>query len=226
MIEGQGVKARVQRNLCFHVVELMKTPAIDSSSSALIIDNGQIGEFLWIDELKPDALDVINFYKRHNFKLGIVSGDSQSATERLTRSFLPGTFTYVLGDCLPQDKSRIVDDLKEQGYKVAMVGDGLNDSMAMSRADFSVSLDPGSTYSTVNTLMISSLPKMLQCSRNLTRQIWFNLIWAGAYNLLAIPLASGMGISIGLKPIGPEIGTALMMLSGTSILLTSLLFGL
>ena len=223
IINGHGVKAVIIHNQEEHVIELIKSSAINSSSSALIIDNEIIGEFSWIDELKPEALDVINFFKRLNFKIGIISGDSQSATERLSRSFLPGTFTYVLGDCLPEDKRRIVGDLKEQGFKLAMIGDGLNDSMAMSRADFSVSLDPGSNYSTANTLMITTLPKMLQCSRNLTRQIWFNLIWAGVYNLLAIPLATGMGIAIGIKPIGPEIGTALMMLSGTSILFTSLL---
>ena len=71
---------------------------------------------------------------------------------------------------------------------------------------------------------LSHLPLIFRYSKLLTRQIRFNFVWAAFYNLMAIPLALGTGIFVGIPPIGPEIGTALMVLSGTSILVTSLFF--
>lgn len=167
---------------------------------------------------------MVYFFKS-KYKLGIVSGDSQSSTERTASYFLPGTFTYVFGDCKPEDKGRIVNDLKEQDKRVAFCGDGVNDSMALTRSDFSISLDSSVSFASVTLLRnsLDTLVKLFQSSRTLNRQIWTNMAWAIVYNMISVPVAMGAPILIGLPPIGPEIGTALMSLSGITILLTSLI---
>ena len=224
IIPGKGVVGAINGNGTVNIA-IIKKEDCSTSSSQLFINDSLKAEFSWFDELKTESLDIINHFKFSNYRLGLISGDSQSATERTASQFLPGTFSYVFGDCKPEDKARIVSDLKSQGNRVTFIGDGLNDSVAMSQADFSISLDPTVTFPSVNLITsISALPQIFTSSRNLNRQINFNLIWASLYNLMAIPLAMGAGVILGIKPIGPEIGTLLMMISGISIILSSLLF--
>ena len=181
--------------------------------------------------MEDAALDVLNYFKlTKGFHLGIISGDSQVSVERTASKFLPGTFSYVFGDCSPDDKARIVQDLCDQGFRVAFCGDGLNDSLAMSRAHFSISLDAtGAIPSTVSILKskdgnISLLPEVFRLAQQMRRKIWINTVWAVAYNLLTIPLATGMGVAYGIAPIGPEIGALLMAFSGISIIVSTLIF--
>lgn len=222
ILKGQGITALDSKG---HDIKILKSQNCFGSSSQLLIGDELKGEFSWSDELKPEALDVVNYFRLNlNLKLGLISGDSQFSTERTASQFLPGTFSYVFGDCKPEDKARIVSDLKSQGNRVTFIGDGLNDSVAMSQADFSISLDPSVTFPSVNLISsISRLPQIFTSARNLKRQIIFNLVWASAYNLLTIPLAMGAGVAVGIKPIGPEIGTLLMMISSISIILTSII---
>lgn len=223
ILKGQGVIAFDNMG---REIKILKSLNCSGSSSQLFIDNELKGEFSWLDELKPEALDVANYFKISlNLKLGLISGDSQFSTERTASKFFPSTFSYVFGDCKPEDKARIVSDLKSQGNRVAFVGDGINDSVAMSQSDFSISLDPSVTFPSINLISsISRIPQIFTSARNLKRQVNFNLIWASIYNLLAIPLAMGAGVAVGVKPIGPEIGTLLMMISGISIIFSSFIF--
>ena len=229
VIPGHGVKSIILNEIdnTENLIEISKSVenAKHCSSSDVFIDGVPIVKFSWFDELKSESLDVIYFFKS-KYKLGIVSGDSQSSTERTASYFLPGTFTYVFGDCKPEDKSRIVTDLKSQGNRVAFCGDGVNDSMAMTRADFSISLDPSASFASVTLIRknFDVLTGVFRSARALKRQIWMNMAWAIVYNMICVPVAMGALIPIGLAPIGPEIGTALMSMSGITILLTSLIF--
>lgn len=248
-VSGQGVKGRVKQligegktfdveimklnNLEFESDERGKTSDNRNTNiqtqpisySAVYIDKVKVGEFKWSDELKPEAREVISHFKRKGFIIGILSGDQQGCIDGIKNQFLPDSFNFALGNCRPEDKFRIVNDLIEQGHRVMFCGDGINDSLAMSRAHLSISFDPTASYTSVNFMRgsLNLLPKLFSIGRHLHRQIRMNLLWSLLYNSITIPFAMGFGVLIGLPPLGPEIGTILMGLSGISILVTSLL---
>ena len=130
---------------------------------------------------------------------------------------------------LPQDKENLVRQLQAEGKRVAMVGDGINDTQALALADVSIAIGKGTDVAmdvAQVTLMgddLSAIPEAIQLSRNTVRMIWENLFWAFIYNIVCIPLAAGLLYAFGIDwQITPSLASALMAFSSVSVVLNSL----
>ena len=131
-------------------------------------------------------------------------------------------------EVLPEDKASFVDKERSAGRKVIMVGDGINDSQALARADVSIAMGKGTDIAmdvAMVTLMTSDLlllPKAFKLSRKTVRLIHQNLFWAFIYNLIGIPIAAGILFPMYGILLNPMIASAAMACSSVSVVLNSL----
>ncbi len=130
---------------------------------------------------------------------------------------------------LPVDKESLVKQLQSQGKTVAMMGDGINDTQALSLADVSIAIGTGTDVAidvAQVTLMgddLSNVPVAIELSRKTVKMIWQNLFWAFIYNIVCLPLAAGVMHLFGVDfQITPMWAAALMALSSLSVVLNSL----
>ena len=134
----------------------------------------------------------------------------------------------VRADALPADKVAYIKELQQQGHRVAMVGDGINDSAALAQADLSVAMGQGSDIA-INTAMatlvspsLAKLPELVALSRRTLRIIRENLGWAFLYNLIAIPVATGiLSNALGFV-LDPMVAAAAMACSSVLVVSNSL----
>ncbi|MBQ0744351.1 MAG: copper-translocating P-type ATPase, partial [Pseudomonas sp.] len=171
------------------------------------------------DTLKPEALRTINQLRELNIDSWLISGDSQAAAKAVGEQL---GITHIEAQVLPEDKARHIQNLRDQGQVVAMIGDGINDAPALSAADVGMAMSTGTDvamHSAGITLMRGDpqlVPAALDISRHTWRKIRQNLFWAFVYNSLGIPLAA-MGL------LSPMLAGALMALSSVSVVSNALL---
>ena len=129
---------------------------------------------------------------------------------------------------LPDEKARFIKELQANGKKVAMVGDGINDSAALAQADFSIAMGQGSDIA-VDTAMATILssdllkiPETIRLSQLTIKTIYQNLFWAFIYNLIGIPIAAGVFYSVNGFLLNPMWASAAMAFSSVSVVLNSL----
>ena len=173
------------------------------------------------DEVKGDSESLINSLKTMGIESYLLSGDTGAATGLAARKLGIDKFE---GGVFPADKVAFIKSLQKYKHKVAMVGDGINDSAALASADLSIAMGNGSDIAmdTAMVTMVSTdlakLPELFRLSKNTSRIIRQNLFWAFIYNVLAIPMAAGLyGFSL-----NPMIAAACMALSSVSVVCNSL----
>ncbi len=178
------------------------------------------------DAVKATSVKAVQELQKNGMKVVMLSGDAGRTTSAVAR--LLGLREYHAG-MLPSDKENYVQNLQEEGRIVAMVGDGINDSQALARADVSVAMGHGTDIAmdVAQVTLISSdlnlLLKAFRLSRQTVRLIYRNLFWAFIYNVIAIPLAAGVfypGWGVLLNPI---VASAAMAFSSISVVASSLL---
>ncbi|SFV29768.1 heavy metal translocating P-type ATPase [Thermoflavifilum thermophilum] len=149
----------------------------------------------WIDladELRPEAREVLGILKQQGYRMVLLSGDRRETCEAVAREL---GIEEIYAEQTPEGKQQVLHRLMEQGV-VAMVGDGINDAPALAQADISIAVAEASTITMQSASMVllgnslQQLPLALQLSRHTYRTIQENLLWALAYNLVAIPLAA------------------------------------
>lgn len=180
------------------------------------------------ENLKPNAREAIDALRRQGIEVWLMSGDNEEAVRYWAGKAGINNFK---AQCHPDDKQSLVEKLKSEGKTVAMLGDGINDTQALASADISIAIGTGTDVAmdvaqvTLLTDDLLALPRIVQLSRATTRAIWQNLFWAFAYNLVCIPVAAGVLHLFYDEPpfqLTPMWGSALMALSGISVVLNSL----
>lgn len=168
-----------------HQLYLVRKSAADSQAELL-------GWIDLADELRPEAGEVLGRLKQQGYRIVMLSGDRREACEAVAREL---GIEEIYAEQTPEGKQQVLHRLMEQGV-VAMVGDGINDAPALAQADISIAVAEASTITMQSASMVllgnslQQLPVALQLARHTYRTIQENLLWALAYNLVAIPAAA------------------------------------
>ena len=172
------------------------------------------------DEIKEEAKDVIKQLYKQNIEVYILTGDSKDIAISVANE-LNIKQENVFYEIKPEDKLSIIEKLKDEGKKVAFVGDGINDALALNKADLSISMGNGSDVAksssdiTLTNSALCSITSSIRLSKKVYINIIENFIWAFSYNIVAIPLAC-LGI------LSPLVAGICMAFSNISVVLNAL----
>ena len=200
---------------------------VTDKTGTLTIPNTNIAanDNLAFDEretLKPHADEAMQSLRKMGVEVWMTSGDRDDAAAYWAQRAGIGHYRSKV---LPQDKEDLVRELQQQGYTVAMVGDGINDTQALAAAEVSIAIGRGTDVAmelAQVTLMgddLRAIPDAIKLSRHTVRTLRENLFWAFIYNIICIPLAAGIVPSIHITPMW---AAALMAFSSVSVVLNSL----
>lgn len=178
------------------------------------------------ESLKPHAKEAMTALRQEGIEVYMMSGDKEEAARYWAQEAGIGNYHSKV---LPGDKQALVKTLQQQGKRVAMVGDGINDTQALALADVSIAIGRGTDVAmdvAQITLMgddLMALPDAVVLSRKTVGMIWQNLFWAFVYNIVCIPLAAGALHIFGIDfQITPMWASGLMACSSLSVVLNSL----
>lgn len=231
-IKGRGIRAslngrdiyvggpRLLEMLTITLPEPLST--FDQESSAkgqsvvhLIKDEKAMASFALADVIRPESHEAIQRLHEMGLKVAMLTGDSEEVAQVVADEL--GIDTYF-AEVLPENKDQKVVQLQEQGQPVAMVGDGVNDAPALTRADVGIAIGSGTDVAvqSAGIILVKSNPldvvKVIELSQASYKKMRQNLIWAAGYNVIAIPLAAGILAPWGIL-LSPAVGAILMSLS-------------
>ena len=192
---------------------------------ALADEQKALGVLAITDRLKPTTVQAIEELHKQGIEVWMLTGDQPEAAREVAKQV--GIAHYQAG-VLPQEKATFVQTLQAKGKKVAMVGDGINDSAALAQADLSIAMGQGSDIAmdtAMVTILSSDLVKIsetIRLSQLTVRTIQQNLFWAFFYNLIGVPIAAGVLYPINGFLLNPMIGGAAMAFSSVSVVTNSL----
>ena len=192
---------------------------------ALADENKALGVLAITDKLKPTSVQAIEALHKKGIEVWMLTGDQPEAAREVARQV--GIAHFKAG-VLPQEKANFIQELQTQGKKVAMVGDGINDSAALAQADLSIAMGQGSDIAmdtAMVTILSSDLVKIsetIHLSQLTVRTIRQNLFWAFIYNLIGVPIAAGVLYPVNGFLLNPMIGGAAMAFSSVSVVTNSL----
>ncbi len=197
------------------------TVVLDKTGTLTVGRLDDLGE----DRLKPTSVAAVAELRRRGLRVHMLSGDKPGRAAQIAAEAGVDDFK---AECLPADKADYISALKAQGHTVAMVGDGINDSAALARADLGIAMGSGTDIAmdaamvTLVTSDLGKIPQLLDLSRRTDRIIKENLFWAFIYNLLAVPLAAGILYPLNGFLLSPMVGAACMALSSVCVVCNSL----
>ena len=171
--------------------------------------------FALADVIRPESKRAIERLHDMGVEVAMLTGDSQAVAKAVADEL--GIDTYF-AEVLPEHKDRKVAELQRQGKRVAMVGDGVNDAPALTRADVGIAIGSGTDVAveSAGIILVKNDPEdaanVIELSRASYRKMVQNLWWAAGYNIIALPLAAGILAPVGIL-LSPAVGAALMSLS-------------
>ena len=178
------------------------------------------------ETLKPNAAEAMSILQKEGIEVWMMSGDKEEAASYWAQK---AGIQHYQSKVKPDDKQALVKKLQEEGKRVMMVGDGINDTQALALADVSMAIGRGTDVAmevAQVTLMgddLMAIPEAVKLSRKTVSMIWQNLFWAFVYNIVCIPLAAGALHIFGIDfQITPMWASALMACSSLSVVLNSL----
>ena len=242
-IHGRGVRATLGDRTCMGGnlammeeagVKLGNFPAkaeelaAQGKTALYFADEHQVlGLIAVADTPKPTSAGAVAAFRKLGLDVVMLTGDNQRTADAIGKEL---GVTQVMAQVLPQDKERKVKELQDQGKKVAMVGDGINDAPALARADVGLAIGAGTDVAIESAdivLMKSDLMDAVaavELSRATIRNIKENLFWAFFYNSIGIPLAAGVFYALGITDfmLNPMFGAAAMSLSSVCVVTNAL----
>lgn len=205
-------------------VEIINNPRTVGTHIFISEDGVQKGVFVLRDEIKSTSEAAIKKLKEQHKKVVLLTGDNKINAEDLA---LRLGISDVYSEVLPEQKVDIVNRLKKQGFKVAMVGDGINDAPALESADVGIGLGSGTQIAieSAGIILVNDAPldvfRALNLAKKVIRNIKWNLFWAFFYNIIMIPLAAGLLMGLGYK-LTPMIASLFMSVSSIFVVLNAL----
>ena len=197
----------------------------DGNSIVYVVKNKEIIALIGVNDIvRKNAKEVIETLRKNNIETIMLTGDNENTAKKIASDL---DITKVIADVMPNDKAKVIKELRKKEKIVMMCGDGINDSPALASSDIGVSvntaadiaMDSSDVILTSNNL--ASIIKLIKISKKTVRNVKQNLFWAFFYNLLMIPIAIGI-----LKPIGisinPMIASLAMVFSSITVILNAL----
>ena len=216
--KGIQIEASLQSNAEKWIAEAKTVIAMADTEKAL-------GMFAITDRLKPTSVQAMEELHKQGVEVWMLTGDQPEVARVVAEQV--GIGHYRAG-MLPQEKATFIKELQTKGKKVAMVGDGINDSAALAQADLSIAMGQGSDIAmdaamvTILSSDLLKIPEMIRLSQLTVRTIRQNLFWAFFYNLIGVPIAAGVLYPINGFLLNPMIGGAAMAFSSVSVVTNSL----
>jgi Cu2+-exporting ATPase len=190
------------------------------------VDEQAAGLVAVADALKPTAAQAVRELQTQGIEVVMMTGDNQRTADATAAQL---DIKRVFAEVLPADKARYVQQLQQEGRRVAMVGDGVNDAPALAQADIGIAIGAGTDVAieTAKIVLMKSDPldilRAITLSRATVRKMKQNLVWASIYNVLAIPVAAGILYpSLGIM-LRPEWSALLMSLSSIIVAVNAVL---
>lgn len=229
---GKGVQASIE-GIEYHVggpalleAEKAEVPAVLRHAAEAAADRGQaaiylardgrvLAVFAVADAIREESRDAIRALHDRGITVAMLTGDAQAVADAIAAELHIET---VFAQVLPEEKASRVRELQEQGRRVAMVGDGVNDAPALATADVGIAIGAGTDVAVQagHIVLVRSdprdIPKILTLSRATYRKMLQNLWWAAGYNIVAIPLAAGVLAAWDVL-LTPAVGAVLMSAS-------------
>lgn len=219
-------KLMVQQKINIGQVEEVTNEYSNQGKTALYLatEDELIGIISVADKLKQGVTDVVNRLHKKGIKTAILSGDDQKTVDYIKQQT---NINYAYGSLLPEDKQEIIKKLKET-EKVLMVGDGINDAIALKEADIGVGLSTGTdiAMSAGDVVVMNNdlfgILTLIDLSNKTVTNIKQNLFWAFIYNIIGIPFAMGIFSLFGGPLLNPMIAALAMSFSSVSVVLNAL----
>ena len=216
-IEGRAHVSDEMKGQAEKLAEAGKTPLFFSRDGKLL------GVIAVADVIKEDSPRAVRELQNMGLHVVMLTGDNERTAKAIGAQ---AGVDQVIAGVLPEGKESVIRQLKEQG-KVAMVGDGINDAPALTRADIGIAIGAGTDVAidaadvVLMKSRLSDVPAAVRLSRATLRNIHENLFWAFFYNTIGIPLAAGVFIPLGLT-LNPMFGAAAMSLSSFCVVSNAL----
>jgi len=199
---------------------------IEIARGIKVLEDGKyIGRLVVSDKPKQGSLEAVEKLKGMGIEVMMLTGDNRETAENIAKQV---KIDKVLAEVLPQDKASEVKKLQEKGYKVAMVGDGINDAPALAGADVGIAIGSGTDVAMESADIVlmknnlTDVPVAINLSKQTIRNIKQNLFWAFGYNVIGIPIAAGVLHLFGGPLLNPIFAAAAMSLSSVSVLTNAL----
>ena len=240
-VSGRGIKAVVNNTLYFagnmafmkennisidEVTEIADELAMEGKTPLYFAnENGMIGLLAAADTIKDTSKEAIDKLQHMGIDVVMLTGDNKKTAKAIQRKL---NIKTVIAEVMPQDKEREVRKIQEQGKRVAMVGDGINDAPALARADVGIAIGAGTDVAIESAdivLMKSDLLDVvtaIELSKSVIKNIKINLFWAFFYNAIGIPLAAGVFFTIFEWKLNPMFASAAMSLSSVCVVMNAL----
>ncbi|MEP7293516.1 MAG: heavy metal translocating P-type ATPase, partial [Chloroflexota bacterium] len=231
-LKGRGIKATFEGKTVYvggpRLLEMLKlkpegeiaTFSEQASEKAqsvifLVIEQQLAAAFALADVIRAESRQAVERLHQMGIEVAMLTGDSEAVAQAVAKEL---GIDAVFAQVLPEDKDQKILELQKQGKKVAMVGDGVNDAPALTRAEVGIAIGSGTDVAieSAGIILVKSNPldvvKVFELSRASYRKMIQNLIWATGYNVVALPLAAGILAPVGIL-LSPAVGAVLMSLS-------------
>ena len=196
----------------------------------VVIDHALCGLIAVSDTVKPESKDAIQQLHNQHLKVVMLTGDNQQTAQTIAALV---NIDEIIAEVRPEEKSSKVKELQQNGERVGMVGDGINDAPALAQADVGLAIGTGTDVAieTAGVILASGslngVPRAIRLSRATMNTIKQNLFWAFGYNVILIPLAAGIlypfeTLPTMLRQLHPILAALAMAFSSVSVVTNSL----
>lgn len=239
-IKGRGVKAQINGTDVYlggpkliemlglepsgQVEKFSKTAGENGQSVVYLVNEGQlVAAFSLADFVRNESKEAVAKLQEMDIEVVMLTGDSKEVAKSVAQEL---NIARYFAEVLPEDKDKKITELQAEGKRVAMVGDGVNDAPALTRADVGIAIGSGTDVAveSAGIILVQSNPldvvKIIKLSRLTYRKMIQNLAWATGYNIIAIPLAAGILAPLGIL-LSPAIGALFMSLSTVIVALNA-----